>query len=250
MRTKISIILTLLLICGLNAYSQVGEYRNDIAVGFSGGVALNKVGFNPQTPQSYHSGPTFGVTFRYTSEKYFKSICAIQAELNYATLGWKQKIRDKENQPVINAVTGEAENYSRTMNYIQMPIMARMGWGGEEKGLQFYICAGPQFGFFLNEKTTTNYKYEERNTASRASAVDTMEVMPVENKFDYGITAGLGLEYSRPKLGHFAIDVRYYYGLGDFYGNSKKDYFGRSNHGAIIAKLTYLFDVRRTKVKR
>lgn len=246
-----NIIIAILVILPLTATAQVGEYRNDLVFGFSGGAALNKVGFNPNTPQSYHIGPTFGITLRYTSEKYFNSICALQAELNFASLGWKEKIRDKQNREVINLKTNLAEKYSRTMNYIQLPILARMGWGREEKGFQFYICAGPQFGYFLNEKTETNFEYQyRRNTESDnkpASAVDTMEVMPCENKFDYGITAGMGLEYSNPKIGHFAIDIRYYYGLGDFYGSSKKDYFGRSNNGTIIAKFSYLFDIKRTR---
>jgi hypothetical protein len=43
------------------------------------------------------------------------------------------------------------------------------------------------------------------------------------------------------------LEGRYYYGLGDFYGNSKRDYFGRSNFSNIIVKLTYLFDIARTK---
>jgi hypothetical protein len=43
------------------------------------------------------------------------------------------------------------------------------------------------------------------------------------------------------------IEGRYYYGLGDIYGNSKSDYFGRSNFGQIVIKATYLFDLVRTK---
>ena len=71
--------------------------------------------------------------------------------------------------------------------------------------------------------------------------------MLVENKFDYGIAGGLGMEYSVPRVGHFMIEGRYYYGLGNIYGDSKKDYFGKSNFGNIIVKLTYLFDIIKTK---
>jgi hypothetical protein len=71
--------------------------------------------------------------------------------------------------------------------------------------------------------------------------------MGVEKKFDYGIMAGAGIEYSHPKVGHFILEGRYYYGLGDIYGNSKSDYFGRSNFGQIVIKMTYLFDLIRTK---
>ena len=73
------------------------------------------------------------------------------------------------------------------------------------------------------------------------------DTMAVEKKFDYGIAAGLGVEFSHRKLGHFLIEGRYYYGLGDIYGNSKSDYFGRSNFGQIVIKASYLFDLVRTK---
>jgi hypothetical protein len=42
------------------------------------------------------------------------------------------------------------------------------------------------------------------------------------------------------------LEGRYYYGLGDIYGNSKRDFFGRSNNNAIVVKLTYLFDIMKT----
>ncbi|MBR7054459.1 MAG: PorT family protein, partial [Prevotella sp.] len=64
---------------------------------------------------------------------------------------------------------------------------------------------------------------------------------------DYGIAGGLGVEYSRPGMGHFLIEGRYYYGLGNIYGASKRDYFGVSNFSNISLRLTYLFDLKTTK---
>ena len=43
----------------------------------------------------------------------------------------------------------------------------------------------------------------------------------VENKFDYGITGGAGLEL-RTKAGNFLVEGRYYYALSDFYKSTKK----------------------------
>lgn len=70
----------------------------------------------------------------------------------------------------------------------------------------------------------------------------------MDRKFDYGITAGLGVELNT-KVGHFMIDGRYYFGLSDVFNNGKKDLFARSAHGTIIAKVTYLFDVNKRKSK-
>ena len=61
------------------------------------------------------------------------------------------------------------------------------------------------------------------------------------------MAGGLGLEFSNRHLGHFLLEGRYYYGLGNIYGNTKRDYFGRSNFSNIVVKFTYLFDIIRTK---
>jgi len=224
----------------------VGEHRSDFALGVNAGYVLSNVGFTPRVPQSLHGGLTGGLSLRYTSEKYFSSICAIVGELNFAQIGWKENQLDINDVPVVNAYTGEVERYQRDMTYVQMPVFARLGWGRERRGLQFFFQAGPQLGYFLNESTQQNFELEQRNAADRTSQVVAQDTMAVEHRFDYGIAAGLGLEFSHPRLGHFLLEGRYYYGLGDIYGNSKRDFFARSNFGNIVIKLTYLFDIRKT----
>ena len=190
---------------------------------------------------------TGGVTFRYTTEKYFNSICALVAEVNYAQMGWKEDILTIKDEPVINRVTGLAEEYERRINYVQVPLLARLGWGRERRGFQFFFQVGPQVGFFLNESTKCNYDFANRNMVDRASPIVAQETMPVENKFDYGIAGGLGMEYSTPVLGHFLLEARYYFGLGNIYGNTKRDYFAKSNQSNIVIKASYLFDLAKSK---
>ena len=240
-------ILFLGLICTFNAVAQVGQHRNDFSIGFNGGYVLSSVSFSPSVPQKMHGGVTGGLSLRYVCEKYFNTVCSIYAEVNYASLGWRDKIQDVNNAPVINEITGEAEAYSRTINYIQVPIMAHLAWGKESRGVQFFINLGPQFGIYLNESTKMNFDFEKRNRTARSSSIVAQDTMIVEKKFDYGIAAGIGLEYTVPRVGHFLVEGRYYYGLGNIYGDSKRDYFGRSNFGNIILKMTYLFDITKTK---
>ena len=244
--------------------AQVGEYRKDLAVGFNGGVAMTSVAFVPKVPQSMLNGPTFGLTARYTCEKYFSSICAIAVELNYTQLGWKEKILDYDNLPVpLHTDETQTLNYARKINYIQVPMLARLGWGRERSGLQFFIQLGPQLGFCMSDKSETNFdvrdpafnpkiengKYspDYQYANKRVSLVVTQDSLAIENKVDYGICMGAGLEFSNRHVGHFIVEGRYYYGLGNIYDNTKRDYFGRSNFGTIIAKFTYLFDIIRTK---
>ena len=190
---RLSLILVLFLLVSLNAVAQVGDHRDELAVGFSGGYVLSNVGFMPEVPQDMHTGLTGGFTLRYTSEKYFSSICAIVAEVNYAQLGWKERILTPDDNPVINPLTGLAEEYRRDMTYIQVPVFARMGWGRERRGLQFFAQAGPQVGFFLNEKTVANFDTTKPNLADRTSKIVAQDSMSVERPIEYGIAGGIML---------------------------------------------------------
>ena len=248
----------------LSVSAQVGEYRKDLAVGFNGGVVMSNVAFVPKVPQTMLNGPTFGITARYTCEKYFSSICAVVAELNYTQMGWKEQILDIDNLPVpLHTDETQTLHYARKINYIQVPLLARLGWGRERSGFQFFIQLGPQVGFYMSDQADTNFdvrdpafnpkvvdgKYspDYQYANKRVSQVVAQDSLAVKNKIDYGIDLGAGLEFSNRHVGHFIVEGRYYYGLGNIFGNTKRDYFGRSNFGAIIAKFTYLFDIVKTK---
>ncbi len=248
MHTKTLILALLLMALPLRMMAQVGEYRNDFSVGGGAGVALNTISFVPKVTQGMHIGPMAGVTARYVCEKYYSMICSVVAEINYTSLGWTEDILDPNDQKVVNQVTGETEEYSRTIGYLQVPFFAHLAWGKEHKGFNFFFRAGPQIGLMLGESTSTNFSVQTANVGSRSNKTIEQDTMSVERKFDYGIAAGLGVEYSIPKVGHFLLEGRYYYGLGNIYNDTKRDYFGRSNHNTIMIKLTYLMDVfRRNK---
>lgn len=252
MNIKHRIAVVALSVCSLTTVqAQIGEHRSDFAIGANGGYVLSKVGFTPTVQQKQHGGITGGVSLRYVCEKYFKTICSVYAEVNYAKVGWTEDILDIENNAVLISGTGEALKYQRDITYIQIPVFAHLAWGREERGFNFFVNLGPQIGIYLNESTTTNFDKTTSTENDRVSNITAQYDMPVEKKLDYGIAAGAGMEYSIPKVGHFLLEGRYYYGLGNIYGSSKKDYFGKSNFGQIVVKASYLFDITRTKnVKR
>ena len=238
------IALTLLLL-PLTVQAQIGEHRNTLSVVVNRGYNLTSIRFTPKVVQSMKGGINGGLTVRYTVEKYFSTIASIQAEINYSQLGWKENIQDVNDNAVINATTGLAEQYERTINYVQIPFMAHLAWGRENKGINFFVNAGPQLGIYLSESTKTNFDWANRNMTDRANTIVAQDTMKVENKFDYGIAAGAGIEWAIPKVGRFTLEGRYYYGLGNIYGDSKRDYFASSNFGTITIKLGYLFDITR-----
>lgn len=247
---KYLLALCLLSFLPYTATAQVGDYRTDFAIGGSAGYVMSNVGFVPDVPQGWLPGYTAGLSVRYTCEKYFSSICSIVGEVNVTQTGWKEDIRDANNDPVYyydDAEKMNPLNYERKITYVQIPFLARLGWGRERKGLQAFIQAGPQIGFYLSESTKTNVMLGHGTANQRASQVVAQDTLAVQNKFDYGIAAGAGIELSLPKVGHFILEGRYYYGLGNIFKNSKSDYFGKSNYGQIVIKATYLFDIIRTR---
>ncbi len=242
------LIITMMSACHMRSHAQIGDYRNDFSIGVNAGYMMTSVGFSPKVTQKTKPGVSGGLSFRYTSEKYFKTICSVYAELNYAQMGWREDIVTIKSEPVIGA-SGAAEKYDRRINYIQLPVMAQLAWGGEKQGFGFFFQAGPQFGYMLSESTSTNFTLDNANTTDRANKTIEQFSMPVENKLDYGIAAGLGVQYSHPAVGHFLLEARYYYGLGNIYGATKRDYFGKSNHAAIEVKLAYMIDLKKTDKK-
>lgn len=229
MTTIKSTILAALLLTGLSlpASAQLGEQRNNLAIGFNAGANYNNVSFQPTIKQNGLLGITGGLTARYISEKYFAMICGAQVELNYSQRGWDEKFEE----------IGDDRKYSREMTYVEIPFLAHLAFG-RERGAQFFINLGPQIGFMLSDNEIREGTWTQKQLEQQQYGKS------IENKFDYGIVGGGGLEI-RTKAGNFLLEGRYYFGLADFYNNTKKDYFARSAHTTISARITYLFDLKK-----
>ena len=199
-----------MLLFTLDAKSQIGERRNEIRFGVTSGVNINSIDFDPTIKQGKLIGYTGGIAMKYTCEKYFNTVCALQVELNYA-----------------------------------LPMFANLGWGREEKGFMFYILAGPQVGYCFGDKSvkSSTWTLNPSGNPDRPNNMYAQYDLKIAHKLDYGITAGVGLELNTSKLGHFTLEGRYYYGLGDVFGNSKKDVFSRSANSSIVVKMGYYITV-------
>ena len=220
-KITLTILVLLSFIC---AKAQVEEPRSRFELGVSGGMNINNMEFQPSIRQKLLQGYNGGISARYTREKYFSMICAAQVEVNFSQRGMKEDFDD-----------GTSNNYIRRLNYIEIPLFAHVSWGKEQKGFQFFLNLGPQFGFLLNGSEEYNGEWE---TANRPSSIRPLYGKAIENKFEYGIAGGLGLEY-KSKIGNFFIEGRYYYGLSDVFHNSKTDDFGRSANTTIAARIGY-----------
>lgn len=236
MKRLAPLFLTVILLLPAALHAQVGKPRTDLAVGGGGGLMLNRVSFNPSIKQAFKTGMTMGLTARYTCEKYFSMICAFQGEVNYTQAGWKE---------VIDTST---DTYQRTVHYVQVPLLANLGFGRERGGVKGFLVVGPQLGFCIGETESRGGDWTASTLATRINGITEQYDLKVQNKFEYGITGGLGMDVSTRTGHHFILEGRYFFGLSDIFSNSKKDPFNRSANGSIVVKVSYLFDIIKTNL--
>ena len=195
-------------------------------MGINGGINLNSVSFSPRVCQNNLMGINGGVTARYISEKYFSMICGAQIELNFSQHGWDEFYED---YPELQ--------YTRKMNYLEIPFLAHLAFG-KDRGLQFFVHAGPQIGFFLGDSYTISGdwdNYPGLTVEQHDKAVD--------NRFDYGITGGAAWNSApKPEISWWKQILLCLVRLLQQY---QERLLSRSAHGVITAKITYLFDLRK-----
>lgn len=229
MKRKLIILFTLALVF-TTVRAQVGDPRNTLSIGVSGGMGTSRVSFIPSIKQTLSLGPTYGVSIRHVSEKYFFLICGTQLECNIASRGWTELIED-----------GSGNEYTRVANYVEVPFLAHIGFGREFRGVQGHINLGPQVSYLLNEREIYGGQ-KPWDISKRPNQVTEQYGKAIENKLDYGITASVGIEL-RTGVGNFGLEGRYYFGLGNIYGITKKDYFGRCANSTISVRATYSFNL-------
>ena len=219
----------LLLLAALPASAQSRSERR-LDIGAKAGTTLSRIQFNPNVPQTMLPGITAGITVRYAEEKHFGLI----AELSLTQRGWKE--------------TFDAEydmRYQRRLTYLELPLLTHICFGSQR--VKGFFNAGPQVGFLLSSAIKSNFDYEQaasdpdfpienRSTAQFA--------LPVKNRFDYGICAGLGMEVRLQGRSNIALEGRFYYGMRDLFANHRSDPFAGSSAMTVAVTLAYNYRLR------
>lgn len=215
---KLILVFFLSLIVYANINAQQKDFENQLFVGASGGAIISSIDFVPNVFQEINLGMTAGFSAKYISQKNLGMIL----EINFAQRGWKEEFPKSSNLA-----------YSRTMNYLEIPIMTHIYLGNKTR---FIINLGPQVSFLLGEKVKANTDFINLNPQGT-------QYKKIEHRFDYGLIGGLGMELNTP-IGSFDLEGRYYFGLGDIFDNKREtdiQKFSRSAHRVIEAKLSYYF---------
>lgn len=222
----ITFILSLLVVCMAHAQTH---YEGSISVGGKAGATLSRVNFNPTVQQTMLPGMTAGVMFRYIEEKNFGLI----AELNMTQRGWKENFEESEY------------NYSHRFTYLELPIMTHIFFGNQR--VKGFFNLGPELNVMLGDGISSNFDYQEA-AGLDYFIQDTRHIeqmtLDINNRFDYGICAGAGMEININPKHSLLIEGRFYYGLTDVFPNHKTDIFSSSNSMTINLTLGYFYRLK------
>lgn len=220
------------LICAVfAAFASIAEthYKPHISIGAKGGASLSEIDFSPSLKQMWNSGTTGAVTFRYTEEKLFGLI----AELGWVQRGWRE---DYEGAPLL---------YRRTLNYVNLPVLTHIYFGSRRfKG---FVNLGPQVSFLLSDNIVSDFDYHnplDNPDFPKKNRMTEQMVTPVNNRFDYGICGGVGMEFYVSPRNSILVEGRYYFGLGNIFPATKADTFGASRPMSIEITLGYFFRLK------
>ncbi|MCH5222782.1 MAG: PorT family protein [Muribaculaceae bacterium] len=227
LREKITLTI-FMIVCfsaGMNAQTH---YSSNVAIGGKLGLDFSRIFFNPHVTQGMLTGTTFGFTARYIEENHFGLI----GECNFAQRGWTENFE------------GAPYKYSRTLNFVDICFLAHIYFGGR---VRFFFNAGPQAGLYLGEKVTANFNPEEMQHLPdfpNINRINEQMLLPVNMKFDYGISASLGCEYNLNKRNSISLEGRFYFGLANVFSTKRADTFNASNQMTVSVSAGYWFRVK------
>ncbi len=126
---------------------------------------------------------------------------------------------------------GDGLNLTITTNYIEIPLLARVGFGSDN--FKVYVNAGPSLGFALGGKLkgeSGSVSAEEDLTFGKGED-DTFE-----NSIDFGLQFGTGIGYTVGP-GQIVLDLRYGLGLSNLFetpdGANRSDFKSTNNVFAV-----------------
>lgn len=229
MRPGLAVVAVIIALIFPLAASAQKHYQSNFSIGAKAGATISRMEFSPSVKQSMVTGFMGGFMCRYTEEKHFGVI----AELNIEQRGWKENFEEHDF------------TYERRLTYIQIPLMTHIYFGSRKfKG---FVNLGPEVGFMIADGIKSSFDY--RNPASVpgfpiANRMTEQMSMEVSNKFDYGISAGLGIEFKPVRRHSVTLEGRFYYGLDNIYPDNKRDTFAASRSMSIMATLGYWFRLK------
>jgi opacity protein-like surface antigen len=208
---------------GAAAQAQQDSSASRLHVGIAGGYALNQLststGYRAFTAYGNGDGYTLGVPVRYVFTDWF----ALQVEPSVIQKSYSWRRTEYFAEATVP--------YRETANtYVQAPLMAHFSFGG--RVLRGFFNPGAFVGYWAGshvkgvnfDSSDKPYPYDE------AFAFDARR----DNRLEYGLTLGAGIEYAFARRLTAALECRYYYGASDLQKDYMKQQVPRYNDTWVV----------------
>lgn len=199
-----------------DTWAQQDKVIPSTHLGVHTGWNLCYTNFIPTIGQEIYAANNTGLVFRHVRDPRV----GLQLEVNFAHKGWIEK-RDT------------VSDYRRVMQTIDFPALAVFVFGKRKVKLAFSI--GPYLSYRRKET--------ERLNLADSSSFRSYYLKPLENKWEFGLMAGLGLEW-HSRIGIFALRGSYHYGLSNLFPlNVPEFYYENSRMQMINAGILYMVNL-------
>jgi len=235
----------------LNAAAQ------NVALGIQGGISIPNLsaGGSNQNPLNTGYSSRFGPDAGIYAELKISGLFSIQPMLEYSSQGGKKDgLQAFPTPPQLAplfqpnpAPTYLYANFNSTaeLNYLMLPILAKVGWNFESSPLRFFVDAGPFLGYLVYAKQITSgssqYYTDPGGTmplpGGAHSFDNTQDIKDQLHTANVGIEGNVGLAYKFSKS-YIFIQGGGNYG---FLNIQKGTANGKNNTGAATASFGYSF---------
>ncbi len=229
-------------------------------LGVAGGLSVPNLtsGGSSGTPVSAGYSSRLGAEFGLTSEYHITKLFSIEGKLLYSSQGGKKNgLQAFPTTPQIAAYFQsqniEAPPYlyadyksEAKINYLRIPILAKLGWALGESPLRFSVAAGPFVGILLSARQVTrgnsNIYLDDKDQQPLPLGAQSFDATTnIDNdlhEINVGIDGNIGLSYAlgAARLNKIALTVGGNYGLIPIQKESSN---GRNNTGAATVLLGY-----------
>ena len=225
LRSTLSVVVMVACCLGMSAQAH---YNSKVSIGGKAGITMSRMSFTPSTKQKMVMGKTAGISVKYWEERNFGLI----VELNYEQRGWAE---DFKEYPF---------SFERRLDYIQLPLLTNIFFGGRK--VNGFFNLGPEFGYMIGSSYKANFDVHNIAGIPDFPADRVTEQMTLEptKKFDYGISAGAGIEFIIKRKHRISLEGRYYFGIGNIFPDDRKDTFSASRGTSIMVTLGYSYRLK------
>lgn len=134
----------------------------------------------------------------------------IQAEVYYRQKGASGSLLDLQTLALAGAAGGEPESLEIGLDYVEIPLLARINLGSPGKKWLPYLFGGPAFGWRLNCGVSISASSEAAGNCDDL----TQNLERTLRSYETGLVLGGGIDFVIPgSLGAINLDARYTGGL-------------------------------------